>query len=82
MEVEPGVVVDTDTGVAPEPDVERFLEEIEEDAEMRSHINLYRKPSASFVSAGDVSDSELPQVPLEELLDDLCIADTLPGTSH
>lgn len=87
MEVEPGVVVDTDTGVATQRDYERFFEEIEEDAEMRAHINLYRVSTANNGESNDSTDGNMmvdeadqfndsvPQVPLEELLDDLCLAD-------
>jgi hypothetical protein len=64
-------------------DRERFLEELEEDAEMRSRIALFRSTPAESVSAprnaaamaeSDASsdgDGELPQIPLDELLDDL-----------
>jgi len=75
-------------------DRERFLQELEEDPEMRARINLYKDPAAAAAAAGgpgaaaapagavavaglhDGGDSEedgeeLPQVPLDELLDDL-----------
>uniref|UniRef100_A0A6U2GZ91 60S ribosomal export protein NMD3 n=1 Tax=Chlamydomonas euryale TaxID=1486919 RepID=A0A6U2GZ91_9CHLO len=70
---------------------ERFLQELEEDPEMRQRINLYKDPEAiaalaSARAAGpppgladgdddgmgsDDDDEDLPQIPLEELLDDL-----------
>ena len=58
-------------------DMERFLEELEEDPDMRSRVALYKDTEATEGKAGggddDDSESEddLPQVPLEELLDDL-----------
>lgn len=65
-------------------DMERFLEELEEDPDMRARVALYRNPEAAAAGAAaaavaatmsqQVSDSdedEVPEVPLEELLDDL-----------
>ncbi len=78
MEVEPGVTVDTDTGLAPAADVERFMQELEEDAEMRRDVNMYRvpRPRASAMTDGETTDGErAPSVPLEELLDDLVLED-------
>lgn len=53
-------------------DVEAFMRELEEDEEMRTHVNLYRRErKADEVSTttfgGDEED--IPKVPLEELLD-------------
>eukprot|EP00200_Dunaliella_tertiolecta_P001812 CAMPEP_0202349826 /NCGR_PEP_ID=MMETSP1126-20121109/7151_1 /ASSEMBLY_ACC=CAM_ASM_000457 /TAXON_ID=3047 /ORGANISM="Dunaliella tertiolecta, Strain CCMP1320" /LENGTH=526 /DNA_ID=CAMNT_0048941691 /DNA_START=210 /DNA_END=1790 /DNA_ORIENTATION=+ len=84
---------------AQERDRQRFLEELEEDPEMRQRINVYKneealaraqqmaarqqqqqqgpvaaKPAGLEEDMGDDEDDEdgdLPQVPLEELLDDL-----------
>lgn len=64
-------------------DMERFLEELEEDPEMRARVALYRDPEAIHariqrggeMDAGEETDGEedgdVPEVPLEELLDDL-----------
>jgi nonsense-mediated mRNA decay protein 3 len=53
-------------------DEERFMQDIEEDAELRAQIALYRQASPSSVISEDGSGvgNEL-DVPLEELLDDL-----------
>ncbi|KAF6250965.1 hypothetical protein COO60DRAFT_1645710 [Scenedesmus sp. NREL 46B-D3] len=67
-------------------DRERFMEELEEDAEMRSRVALYKAQAAAATAAAagaaapvprgiesedEDSEGELPQVPLDELLDDL-----------
>lgn len=57
-------------------DMERFLEELEEDPDMRSRVAIYRDENAmntpKYHEAGsDSDDSDIPQIPLEELLDDL-----------
>eukprot|EP00192_Tetraselmis_astigmatica_P019242 CAMPEP_0117687824 /NCGR_PEP_ID=MMETSP0804-20121206/23392_1 /TAXON_ID=1074897 /ORGANISM="Tetraselmis astigmatica, Strain CCMP880" /LENGTH=228 /DNA_ID=CAMNT_0005500015 /DNA_START=401 /DNA_END=1087 /DNA_ORIENTATION=+ len=64
-----------------EADRERFLEELEEDPEMRKGVALYRDPKFFPVAAAnrmqDGMDEEyddeegVPEVPLEELLDNL-----------
>ena len=60
-------------------DMERFLEELEEDPDMRSRVALYRDKQQNVGGSGGMNqvpeDSEdeedFPEVPLEELLDDL-----------
>lgn len=66
-------------------DRERFMEELEEDADLRARINLYKDSTAaaaaatagnkavhsSMVGSEDDDDDELPQIPLDELLDEL-----------
>lgn len=64
------------------------MQDLEEDVEMRTRINLYRDPEAAGAGAGaaaaprpagvmeegsdeDEEGDVLPQIPLEELLDDL-----------
>ncbi|KAG2439772.1 hypothetical protein HYH02_010649 [Chlamydomonas schloesseri] len=74
-----------------EADRERFMQELEEDADMRARINIYKDPAAlaqaqqaaarvaqQAAPAGLMEDEDedddgedLPQIPLEELLDDL-----------
>lgn len=60
-----------------EQDMERFLEELEEDPEMRARVSLYKNkdvlPTQQHM-ADDDSDEDaqsIPEIPLEELLDDL-----------
>ena len=59
-------------------DYERFLEELEEDPEMRAKVALYKDPT--YVARPREEDTmtetdgeEPPQVPLEELLDELTL---------
>lgn len=62
-------------------DYERFLQELEEDAEMRATINLYRDRKAvkehsmkmDVVSGSEADDA--PRVSLEELLEDLSLSE-------
>lgn len=63
-------------------DKERFLEEVEEDADMRARINVYKADPAApsgrsdrpqhavIMSEDDEDDEDGPDIPLEELLDD------------
>ena len=56
-----------------------LLQELEEDPEMRSKMALYRDPGYNPAADAQLRDSamtddddgDLPEVPLEELLDDL-----------
>lgn len=59
-------------------DREYFMQEIEEDAEMRQSINIYRAQSVTVVESamGDEADEEERreiEIPLEELLDELTL---------
>lgn len=64
---------------AAEDDMERFLEELEEDPEMRQRVALFKDANydAAAAAAARMSamtedeEDDLPEVPLEELLDDL-----------
>ncbi|KAJ2645867.1 ribosome-binding protein, partial [Coemansia sp. RSA 1285] len=69
-----------------EVDFEAFLRDLEEDPELRSGVNLYKDTGAVANPAGamegdmdsdndDDEENELPEVPLEELLDDLKLDD-------
>lgn len=69
----------TVAAVATDYDCERFMQELEEDPEMRAGINLYRaKDVASMADAGGETmscDDEVPRVSLEELLEDLTLSE-------
>lgn len=59
-------------------DMEMFLQELEEDAEMRQGINIYRNPvnlNAPAATEEEVDKDELKEIeiPLEELLDELTL---------
>jgi nonsense-mediated mRNA decay protein 3 len=49
---------------------EAFMDELEEDPDMRSRINLYRDPEGQAL---DEVDETLPAVKLEELMDHLSL---------
>lgn len=53
-----------------------FLDELEEDPEMRQTINIFRDSKKQIpVDADDQIDPSIPQITLEEMLDDLFIDD-------
>lgn len=50
------------------------LQELEEDPELRSKIAIYKDPNylpQDQMTDGEEEQGELPDIPLEELLDDL-----------
>lgn len=63
-----------------ERDLERFMEDIEEDPEMRAAINVYRDPNASTAMDVDADtageEEEMPKISLEELLEDMTLGDS------
>lgn len=66
----------TDTDM--ENDYNEFLDDLEEDPAMRQHINIYKdakKKSTMAVDVNDMLDPSVPQITLEEMLDDLVIDD-------
>ncbi|XP_031837642.1 60S ribosomal export protein NMD3 [Nomia melanderi] len=57
-------------------DYYEFLEDIEEDPEMRQNINIFRDSTKTIpVDSNELIDPSCPQVTLEEMLDDLIIDD-------
>lgn len=53
-----------------------FLEDLEEDPHMRQNVNIYKDKSKQIaVDTNDMMDPSLPQITLEEMLDDLVIED-------
>lgn len=62
-------------------DYNEFLEELEEDPEMRQNVNIFKdaKKQAIPVDTDDMADPMLPQITLEEMLDDLVIEDVEMG---
>ena len=52
----------------------RFMDELEEDSDMRSRINLYKAATGQTPSVTETDEEdEVPKVPLEELLDDMTL---------
>lgn len=62
-----------------ERDYTDFLEDLEEDQITRQHVNIYRDESKIAVDTDDTDDEDLPQISLQEMLDDLHIADDPMG---
>jgi len=66
-------------------DYEKFLQELEEDPELRSQIDLYKVPNAEQVlteaqesmmeDEGEEEEEDFPEIKLEELMEDLKITD-------
>lgn len=57
------------------------MEDIEEDPDMRQQINIFKdaKKAQIAVDSGDMVDPSLPQITLEEMLDDLVLDDVEMG---
>jgi nonsense-mediated mRNA decay protein 3 len=53
------------------------LEDLEEDADMRQRVNIFKdaKKQQMAVDVNDLADPSLPQITLEEMLDDLVLDD-------
>ncbi|KAJ1674852.1 ribosome-binding protein, partial [Spiromyces aspiralis] len=65
-----------------EADFEQFMRDLEEDPEYRHNINLYRNDNVDRHADDDImqgesdpDDEEVPEIPLEELLEDLNLND-------
>lgn len=56
-----------------------FLEDLEEDPAFRQNINIYKDKARIAVDTGDMVDEDLPQITLEEMLDDLHIDGAEPS---
>ncbi|NP_001135423.1 nonsense-mediated mRNA 3 [Nasonia vitripennis] len=52
-----------------------FLDDLEEDPELRSNVNIFRDKSKQIPVDTDCIDPTMPQITLEEMLDDLVIED-------
>ncbi|XP_011505275.1 PREDICTED: 60S ribosomal export protein NMD3 [Ceratosolen solmsi marchali] len=57
-------------------DYNEFLDELEEDPELRANINIFRDNQKQINNDTSCDDSTLPQITLEEMLDDLVITDS------
>ena len=54
-------------------DYQDFLNDLEEDADVRQHINVYKDPRKMAVDTGSEGDEAIPQISLAEMLDDLAL---------
>ena len=50
-----------------------FLNDLEEDTELRQHINVYKDTRKIAVDQASEADDEIPQITLAEMLDDLVL---------
>lgn len=58
----------------------QFLEDLEEDPQLRQNINIFRDVSKQIpVDTNDMDDPSVPKITLEEMLDDLNIEDVEMG---
>lgn len=53
-----------------------FLDDLEEDPELRQNINIFRDSRKQIPVDTNELDPSIPQITLEEMLDDLVIEDT------
>jgi len=59
-----------------------FLEDLEEDPKARENINIYKDPKKMMAVEADMNDNDnMPQISLQEMLDDMCIQDDPMGDS-
>lgn len=58
---------------AVEEEYDRFLEDLEEDKDLRDQINMYRVAQIMEMDTESTNGDDMPKVPIEELLDDLTI---------
>lgn len=66
------VALDTDI----ENDYNEFLEDLEEDADLRQNVNIFKDSSKTIpVDVNDMVDPSVPRITLEEMLDDLILDD-------
>ncbi|XP_070208147.1 60S ribosomal export protein NMD3-like [Littorina saxatilis] len=62
-----------------EKDYTEFLEDLEEDPEMRQHVNIYKDASKVSVEAEETDEEGAPTISLQEMLDDLHISHDATG---
>lgn len=62
-----------------ERDYTEFLEDLEEDQELRQNVNIYRDASKVPVEQEETDDEGVPAISLQEMLEDLHIAEDATG---
>lgn len=63
-------------------DYNQFLEDLEEDPQLRQNVNIYKdekKLATMPVDVNDMLDPTVPRITLEEMLDDLVLDDVDMG---
>ena len=62
-----------------EQEYEQFLMDLEEDADMRHEVNIYKdKTAAAPILSGDV-EPDAPVIPLEEMLEEMNLDEEVQG---
>ena len=62
-----------------EQEYEQFLMDLEEDADMRHEVNIYKdKTAAAPILTGDV-EPDAPVIPLEEMLEEMNLDEEVQG---
>lgn len=58
-------------------DYNEFLDDLEKDPDMRQNINIFKDKKKQHipVDVNDMADASVPQITLEEMLDDLVLDD-------
>lgn len=57
-------------------DYNEFLDDLEEDPELRQNVNVFKDCSKAMpVDTNDMVDPSIPRITLEEMLDDLVLDD-------
>ncbi|XP_071115506.1 60S ribosomal export protein NMD3-like [Haliotis cracherodii] len=62
-----------------ERDYNEFLEDLEEDPSVRQNVNIYLDRNKLAVDTDDTDDEGVPQISLQEMLEDLHIAEDATG---
>lgn len=52
--------------------MDEFMDDLEEDKDLRQNINIYKNPDVNVESAVE-DDDDAPRISLEEMMEDLCI---------
>lgn len=54
--------------------MDEFMDDLEEDKDLRQNINIYKNPDIGIESAAEDDDYEdVPRISLEEMMEDLVI---------
>lgn len=56
-----------------------FLEDLEEDDSYRQNVNIFKDSAKTPVDLDDIEDEHLPQISLQEMLDDMKLVDPTGG---
>lgn len=54
-------------------DMDEFMDDLEEDKDLRQNINIYKNPDIGIESAAEDDDNDAPRISLEEMMEDLYI---------